>query len=150
MLSDALNAYNGDELDAETVKVLAYGTLTHAHATAFAVMAKIDDHRHVLARILKGEQGWPMEPGRADQLYFLAGALRSQLVKELPPSPAELSPSAQQLRHRATGLIVELAELNEELARTLLAADENGRELPGWYVLELATQLPRLANLRGG
>ena len=150
MLSDALNAYNGDELDAETVKVLAYGTLTHAHATAFAVMAKIDDHRHVLARILKGEQGWPMEPGRADQLYFLAGALRSQLVKELPPSPAELSPSAQQLRHRATGLIVELAELNEELARTLLAADENGRELPAWYVLELATQLPRLANLRGG
>jgi MoxR-like ATPase len=150
MLSDALNAYaaGGEALDPEVVKVLAYGTLTHAHATAFAALAKIDDYRFVLSRILKGEQGWPMEPDRADQLYFLAGALRSQLLKELPPSPRDLSASAKALRHNATRLILELADLNEELAKTMLARDEQGRDLPDWFILELATQLPRLAAAR--
>jgi MoxR-like ATPase len=151
MLSDALKAYAADPeaLTPALIKVLAYGTITHSHATGFAALAKIDDHRFVLNRILKGETGWPTEPERGDELYFLAHALRSQLIKELPESPQHLSSNGQSLRHTATRLILELADLNEELAKTILVADEAGRDLPDWFLLELATQLPRLAALRG-
>jgi hypothetical protein len=31
----------------------------------------------------------------------------------------------------------------------MLASDEQGRDLPDWFILELATQLPRLAAARG-
>lgn len=152
MLSDALNAYTDSSPDATVdpavVKVLAYGTLTHSHATAFVALSKIDDHRHVLSRILKGEQSWPTDPERSDELYFLAGALRSQLIKELPDSAGTMSQATGVLRHNAIRLILELADLNEELAKTMLAADEQGRELPNWFILELATQLPRLAAAR--
>ena len=150
MLSDALNACADSDgaIEPETLKVLAYGTLTHAHATAFAALSKLGNHRFTLNRILKGEESWPTDPARGDELYFLAGSLRSQLTKELPPSPKNLSGSAQELRHNGVRLILELADINEEIAQSVIAEDEQGRKLPDWFVLELVTQLPRLAAAR--
>lgn len=149
MLSDALSAYAEDDLSNEVIKQLAYGTLSQDHATQFAAMAKIDDHRHVLARIIKGEEGWPRGADQGDQLYFMAHALRDQLIKELPEQPGvKLSESANLLRHRAKGLLTELAEMNEELARTVIATDEDGRSLPDWLMLEIARDLPQLAASR--
>jgi hypothetical protein len=146
MLSDALHAYPADELTVEDIKQLAYGTVSADHATQFAAMSQIDDHRHVLARIIKGEQGWPRGADEGGQLYFMAHALRDQLIKELPGQPGEaFSESANQLRHRAKALITELAEFNEELARTVIATDEDGRSLPDWLLLEIARDLPQLA-----
>ena len=147
MLSDALHAYQ--EPSDETVKQLAYGTLSQDHATQFAALAKIDDHRHLLARIIKGEEGWPRGGDQGDQLYFMAHALRDQLIKELPEQVGErMSESANQLRHRAKALLTELSEMNEELARTVIATDEDGRSLPDWLMLEIARDLPQLAASR--
>lgn len=149
MLSDALHAYREEDLAAEVIRQLAYGTLSQDHATQFAALAKLDDHRHLLARIIKGEEGWPRGADQGDQLYFMAHALRDQLIKELPErTGVEMSDSANQLRHRAKGLLTELAELNEELARTVIAADDDGRTLPDWFMLEIARDLPQLAASR--
>lgn len=149
MLSDALNAHTDEELTTERIRELAFGCLTAEHATQFVALSKIDDHRKVLARLIRGEEGWPREPDQADQLYFMAHALRDQLLKELPARAGDkMSDSANQLRHRSKGLITDLAEFNEELARTIIAADDDGRTLPDWFMLEIARDLPHLAAAR--
>ena len=58
MLSDALHSF-GRDLDEETLKVLAHGTLTPAHAVAFCGYVKIVRSRFGIEAILKGEAGWP-------------------------------------------------------------------------------------------
>jgi MoxR-like ATPase len=149
MLSDALHGFGAEGLALETVKALAYGTVSHDHATQFAALFRTSDHRHVLQRIIKGDESWPSGPEDADRLYFLAHALRAQLVKELPEKVGVgMTPQVNLLRHRAKQLITELAERNEELAQTILAEDENGRALPDWFLLEVVRDLPRLASSR--
>jgi hypothetical protein len=56
MLSDALHAY-GPALDDETVAMLAYGTLTPAHASAFRGYVKTVRNAWSLDAILKGDAG---------------------------------------------------------------------------------------------
>jgi MoxR-like ATPase len=150
MLSDALHAHHEDALTVERIRELAFGCLTADHATQFVALSKIDDHRRLLARMIKGDEGWPREADQADQLYFMAHALRDQLIKELPPVTGQrMSESVNVLRHRAKLLITELAEFNEEMARTIIAVDEDGRTLPDWFMLEVARDLPHLAAARG-
>lgn len=58
MLSDALHSF-GRDLDEETLKVLAHGTLTPAHAVAFCGYVKIVRSRFGIEAILKGEAAGP-------------------------------------------------------------------------------------------
>lgn len=53
MLSDALHSF-GRDLDEETLKVLAHGTLTPRHATAFCGYVKIVRSRFGIEAIIKG------------------------------------------------------------------------------------------------
>ncbi|WP_396936610.1 hypothetical protein, partial [Mycolicibacterium sp.] len=149
MLSDALHSW-GPDIAPEVLQVLAHGTLTANHAGNFCGWAKIVRNQYGIEAILKGDAGWPRRPEDRDLLYYLADALRARLVKELPASRDHGSAAAQQLAFKAKGLIVELAELSLEIAQAVLAAgdDADRGDLPPWFLVEVARDVPRLAQAR--
>ncbi|WP_052852880.1 ATP-binding protein [Streptomyces avicenniae] len=148
MLSDALHSF-GDSLDEETLKVLAHGTLTPAHAVAFCGYVKIVRHAYGIEAILKGDASWPRRTEDRDLLYYLADAFRGRLVKELPADKQHVSAAGRLTAHRAKSLLVQLAEISVEVAQTVLADDEDGDPvLPSWFVIEAARDLPRLVEAR--
>jgi hypothetical protein len=148
MLSDALHSY-GEGVDDDTLRLLAGGTLSPAHAAAFAGYTKIIRHRYGLDAILRGDAGWPVVPADRDLLYFLAEAFRARLVKELPASKEHAPPAVRQFAHRAKALLVELSELSLECGRLVIAADAGGAPvLPAWFLVEVSRDLPRLVAAR--
>ena len=82
-------------------------------------------------------------------LYFLAQSFRAQLIKELPKNRGNLSGESFRLAERAKELLVQLAELNPEVALMLVSSEENGA-LPNWFVMDAARTLPILAGRRNG
>jgi hypothetical protein len=146
MLSDALHSY-GDDISAEWLAVLAYGCLSPQHAGQFKAFVKQLRSRYQLNAILKGDVGWPAAPEDRDVLYFLAQAFRAQLVKELPADASAKSESARQIAHRAKGALKDLAAINLEIAQIVIA-DDDGEQLPPWFLVELARDLPRLVEKR--
>ncbi|WP_017627254.1 ATP-binding protein [Nocardiopsis chromatogenes] len=148
MLSDALHSF-GEDVDDETLQVVAHGTLTPAHATAFCGYAKIVRSRFGLEAVIKGDARWPSAVEDRDLLYFLAESFRGRLAKELPASREHASPSAMQFAHRAKSLLVQLAEISVEVARTVVAEDADGLPLlPSWFLVEAARDMPRLVEAR--
>lgn len=148
MLSDALHSW-GPDITPATLQILAHGTLTGNHAAHFCGWAKIVRNQYGIEAILKGDAGWPRRPEDRDLLYYLAEALRGRLLKELPASRDHGSTAAQQLAFRAKGLIVELAEISLEIAQVVLAAaDDDEPGLPAWFLVEVARDVPRLAQAR--
>jgi hypothetical protein len=148
MLSDALRSY-GDDLDEETLRLLAAGTLSPAHAAAFCGYLKVVRHRYGLEAILRGDAGWPQGADDRDLLYFLAETFRARLVKELPADKDKAPAAVRRFAHRAKGLLVELAELSLECGRLVIAADPDGAPvLPAWFLVEVSRDLPRLVAAR--
>ncbi|TWD82749.1 MoxR-like ATPase [Kribbella amoyensis] len=148
MLSDALHSY-GDGIDDETLRILAFGTVTAAHASTFRAYVKTVRNAYGLEAVLKGETGWPAAPEDRDLLYFLAETFRARLVKELPADKASGSAAARQLAHRGKALLVELAEISLEVAQLVIASDDDGRAvLPTWFLVEVTRDLPRLVAAR--
>lgn len=148
MLSDALHSY-GDGIDDETVRILAFGTLTASHASTFRAFVKTVRNAFGLEAVLKGEVNWPAAPEDRDLLYFLAETFRARLVKELSADKASASPASRQLAYRGKALLVELAEISLEVAQIVIAADEDGRPvLPSWFLVEVTRDLPRLVAAR--
>lgn len=117
MLSDALCSY-GDGIDEHTLRMLAAGTLTPAHASAFCGYVKIIRHRYSLDAVVRGDARWPTAPADRDLLYFLAEAFRARLVKELPADRGHASANLRQFAHRAKALLVELAEISLRVVET--------------------------------
>lgn len=149
MLSDALHSF-GPDLTEEMLGVLAFGTLTNVHASAFRAYVKTVRHAYGLEAILRGDARWPAAPEDRDLLYFLAETFRARLTKELPSTKSHASPAGRQLAHRAKALLVELAELSLEIAQVVIAADDDGRPvLPSWFLIEVTRDLPRLVAARG-
>lgn len=152
MLSDALREY-GEEVPEPVLEALAYGCLTPHHAGQLKAFFKQAKSAFALNRILKGEQGWPSDPRDRDLLYFLAQSLRAQLVKELPQEADGASPQHRQLAHRAKALLKDLASISLEIAQLVVAdegADSTSGALPGWFLIEVVRDLPRLAEKRDG
>jgi MoxR-like ATPase len=148
MLSDALHSY-GDEIDEVTLRLLAAGTLSPTHATAFAGYVKIVRHRFGMDAVIRGDVGWPKAPNDRDLLYFLAETFRARLVKDLPASKQHASPTVRQFAHRAKALLLELAELSLECAQLVIADDGDGSPvLPSWFLVEVSRDLPRLVAAR--
>ncbi|MBD3145941.1 AAA family ATPase [Microbispora bryophytorum] len=149
MLSDAMHSY-GERLDDETLGMLAYGTLTAAHASAFRAYVKTVRHAYDLDAVIKGDAGWPRRPEDRDLLYFLSETFRARLVRELPQSKEHISPAGRQLAFRAKNLLVELAGVSLECAQLVIAAGDDGAPvLPSWFLVEVGRDLPRLAAARG-
>lgn len=144
MLSDALHSY-GEAIGDEWLGVLAYGCLSPHHASQFKAFVKQLRSRYQLSAILKGEIGWPSAPEDRDVLYFLAQAFRAQLVKELPKDASVKSEGARQVAHRAKGSLKELAAISLEIAQIVIS-EEDGEQLPPWFLVELVRDLPRLVE----
>ncbi|MBF6212703.1 AAA family ATPase [Nocardia puris] len=148
MLSDALHSC-GEDVGAETLEVLAAGTLTAGHASAFRAFVKTIRHAYDLDAVLKGEADWPREPADRDLLYFLSETFRARLIKELPGARAQVSPTVSRFVLRAKAMLVELAEISVECAQLVIASDEDGAPvLPAWFLVEVSRDLPRLAARR--
>ncbi|MGW5355392.1 ATP-binding protein [Streptomyces sp. NPDC004031] len=148
MLSDALHSF-GPTLDEATLTVLAHGMLTPAHAAAFRGYVKIVRSEFGIEAIIKGQARWPGRLQDRDLLYYLAESFRGRLVKELPASKEQASPSVRQNAYRAQALLVQLAEISVEVAQTVIADDEDGNPvLPGWFLVEAARDMPRLVEAR--
>jgi len=148
MLSDALHSFGADPAE-ETLRLLAAGTLSPAHAAAFCGYLKIVRHRYGLETILRGDAGWPKAPADRDLLYFLAETFRARLVKELPAEKEKAPPAVRRFAHRAKGLLVELSEISLECGQLVIAADPDGAPvLPAWFLVEVSRDLPRLVAQR--
>lgn len=148
MLSDALHSF-GRDLDEETLKVLAHGTLTPVHATAFCGYVKVVRSRFGIEAIIKGDARWPHRVEERDLLYYLAESFRGRLIKELPVSKEHMSANGRQTAYRAKSLLVQLAEISVEVAQTVIASDSDGNPvLPSWFLVEAARDMPRLVEAR--
>jgi hypothetical protein len=148
MLSDALHSY-GEDVTEDVLRVLTHGTLTGAHASAFCAYVKTLRHRYGLDAIVRGDLSWPRRPEDRDLLFFFAEAFRARLVKELPASREHASRSVLTFARRAKSLLVELAELSLECAQLVIASDDAGLPvLPGWFLLDVSRDLPRLVAAR--
>jgi hypothetical protein len=98
---------------------------------------------------------WPSEPSERDICYFLAQSLRARLAKDLPEQRQGARPAAIELAHCAKALLTELAEISLEAAQTVVAGSRDGvtedgttATLPGWFLVEVVRDLPRLAAAR--
>jgi hypothetical protein len=150
ILSDALYSF-GEKINDSQLEILASGCLSPQHAVQFRAFVKQIRNRYALSQIISGEQKWPADPEDRDVLYFLAQSFRTQLVKELPDDKSKLSPNTSQLSMRAKALMKDLAAISLEIAQMIVAsgdkpAGDSGNEtLPGWFMVELVRDLPRLA-----
>jgi MoxR-like ATPase len=148
MLSDALGSY-GDGIDEQTLRVLAAGTLTAAHAQAFTAYVKTLRHRYDLEAVLKGDAAWPARPEDRDLLYYLAETFRARLAHDLPADKDRAPARLRDFAHRSKALLVELAEISLECAQLVIATDEHGAAvLPAWFMVEIGRDLPRLVAAR--
>ncbi|MFI7599341.1 AAA family ATPase [Actinoplanes sp. NPDC049681] len=148
MLSDALHSY-GDDIDDDTLRLLAAGTLTPAHASAFCGYLRIVRNRYGLEAILRGDVPWPRAATDRDLLYYLAETFRERLVKDLPRDKDHAPATVRHFAHRAKALLVELAEISLECAQLVVAADDDGAPvLPAWFLVEVSRDLPRLVAAR--
>src|SRR5262245_25693339 len=145
MLSDALHGY-GEVIPDDRLEILSYGCLTPSHAGQFKAFVKHLRSTYALGAIVKGEIGWPREPGDRDVLYFLSQSFRAMLIKELPADKHGLSTGGRALAHRAKGLIKDLASISLEMAQMVVGQGEDGSSLPGWFMVEIVRDLPRLVE----
>lgn len=149
ILSDAMKEY-GDKLGDRELEVLAFGCLTPHHAGQFRAFVKQIRSRYQLAAILKGEVGWPHGADDRDVLFFLAHSFRAQLIKELPVEAASVTGQHKQLAHRAKALMKELASISLEIAQMVVTKSDTDPGLPGWLMVEIVRDLPRLAERGDG
>ena len=145
MLSDALKEFGAGEkeMSIETIRMLAYGSISASHAGMFAAYVKQLENKFLLTDIIKGDARWPDDPEDRDVLYFLAQSFRGRLLHDLPEKKAAMDKETQYLSYRAKALIKELAKINYELAQMVVAGD-NGKNLPDWFMVEIVRDLPRL------
>ena len=106
--------------------------------------------RYRLASILKGECGWPHQPGDRDVLYFLSQSFRAHLVKDLPAEKSGVANGHRELAHRAKALLKDLASISLEMAQMVVSKQGEGDALPDWFVVEIVRDLPRLVEKRDG
>lgn len=144
-VSDALLAF-GDDIAPAQLDALLFGCLTRDHAIGFKAFLKQVRNRFSVHRILKGDEPWPAAPEDRDLTYFLTQSLRDLLVKELPPR--DPGADARELAQQARMALKALARIDGELAQLVITENEAGQRVPDWFVLDIARELPRLAEPR--
>jgi hypothetical protein len=148
MLSDLLRSYGENAAHPETVKLLAYATLTPQHASTFCAARKLASHTYDLDAIVKGSRPWPGGAADRDLLFYLAETFRARLIKDLPASREHVSDTSRHFASRAKRLLIELSEISLEIAQLVIAENDQGEKLPAWFLVEAARDLPRLVAAR--
>ena len=100
---------------------------------------------HLLEDIFNKKEKWPSDPKDRDVLYFLAQSFRARLMEELPKTKQDIRQDKLAFVYRAKDMIRQLAHINFEIAQ-MTVADDSGRSLPDWFVVEVARDLPRIAS----
>jgi hypothetical protein len=149
ILSDAMKGF-GQDLNDRRLDVLAFGCLSPHHAGQFKAFVKQVRSRYQLSAILKGEIGWPNAAEDRDVLYFLAQSFRARLIKELPDDATAVTGQHRQLAHRAKALMKDLSLISLEIAQMVVAKSDMDTGLPGWLMIEIVRDLPRLADRSNG
>lgn len=149
ILSDAMKGF-GEDLNDRRLDVLAFGCLSPHHAGQFKAFVKQIRSRYQLSAILKGEVGWPSAAEDRDVLYFLAQSFRARLIKELPDDATAVTGPHRQLAHRAKALMKDLSLISMEIAQMVVAKSDMDAGLPGWLMIEIVRDLPRLADRSDG
>jgi MoxR-like ATPase len=144
MLSDALKEYN-DSISDSDIETLAAGTLTPSHAVQFRAFVRQLRHKYAINSIIEGESRWPDKPSERDILYFLAQSFRAHLLKNLPENKENAGTKAKELIFVAKTRIKELAAVSFEIAQ-MVVADDDGLTLPGYFMVEIVRDLPRLVQ----
>lgn len=145
MLSDALNEY-GERITDGSLEILAYSCLSPHHAGQFKAFVKQIKNKYKLSAIMDGEEKWPYKPEDRDVLYFLAQSFRIQLIKQLPDTKEMMNEKQKKLAHRAKALIKELAVISLEMAQMVAAKQNSDEGLPGWFMVDIVRDLPRLVQ----
>lgn len=147
MLSDALKEYGAGEkeLSTDVLKMLAYACIGDRHAGMFLAYIKQLRNSHLLEDIFNKKAKWPSDPKDRDVLYFLAQSFRARLMEELPKTKQDIRQDKLAFVYRAKDMIRQLAHINFEIAQ-MTVADDGGRSLPDWFVVEVARDLPRIAS----
>jgi MoxR-like ATPase len=151
ILSDALTAY-GPTVTLGELDMLASGCLSAAHARSLVAFVKQLQGKLRVDLVLSGEQPLPRAAEDRDVLYFIVQSIRAQLTKNLPEGREALKPQHKQLAVQAKRVLVDLCDINAEMA-ALLVAEEAGagaRNLPSWFLVEVMRDLPRLAQRIAG
>jgi hypothetical protein len=149
MLSDALHEY-GEQISEEALEVIAAGCLSPAHAVQFRAFIRQVRRQYRLSAVLSGKMSWPGDPADRDVLYFLAQSFRAQLLKELPAERDDMSAKQKKLAHRAKALLKELSAISLEIAQMVVVKQEDGTTLPGWFMVDIVRDLPRLVERKDG
>ncbi len=146
-LSDGLKSYNAGvkNVPEKILRVLAFGSVSSAHAGSFLAFVKQLAHKDLLGEIIRGEAKFPAAPEQRDVLYFVAQSFRAKLLMELPKDKQSLGTNMQGFVHRAKAMIKELSHLNLELAQMVVSSDD-GKILPDWFMVEIVRDLPRLVK----
>jgi len=161
LLSDLLHSYGagagGADLGDDVLRVLALGTVSPVHAGQFRGYVRQLRHAWTLDAVLDGTRRWPADPAERDICFFLAQSLRARLARALPADRRAANADAVALAHRGKALLAELAEISLEAAQAVVAGtregvveDGTGAVLPGWFLVEVVRDLPRLAAARAG
>lgn len=147
ILSDSLNKYSEEQLTDEILDVLAFGCLTSSHASNFKGFVKNIRNRYRLEDIISGRARWPDRPEDRDSLYFLMGAFREYLVKNIPESKDNLTFHQKKIVFTAKKLIKDLAAVSLEMAQLLVTTNTgSSRNLQSWFLADLIRDLPRIVD----
>ena len=144
MLSDAIKEY-GENLNDKNIEVLSAGTLTPSHATQFRAFIKQFKNKYKINSIIQGEDKWPNKPEDRDILYFLAQSFRAHLLKNLPSDKDKCGAKDKDLIFLSKACIKDLASISFEMAQ-MVVADDDGQNLPGYFLSEIVRDLPRLVQ----
>lgn len=145
MLSDALHEYGGNITD-KALEVLAFSCLSPHHAGQFKAFIKQIKNKYQLNAIMEGEEKWPYKPEDRDVLYFLSQSFRAQLIKQLPQEKGLMNTQQKELAHRAKALLKALSSISLEMAQLVVANQGEEANLPGWFLVDIVRDLPRLVE----
>ena len=135
MLSDALHEF-GEGISDAWLEVLAFGCLSPRHATQFKAFVQQVRSKFRLSAILKGETGWPRRnPGRPGCPLLLARILPRTADQGTARGEGRAERRQVNLPHRAKALLKDLATISLEIAQLVVAREEDGTALPGWFLV---------------
>lgn len=142
-LSDGL--YELDkEFNENLFDALIYGSLTESHATSFKAFIKQVKNKYNIPKLIKGDLKWPTDPKDRDVLLFLVNSFKEFLIKELPENEDKLTSEKKKMVIDIKNSLKELTRIDNEYAQHILAPDENGDNLPLWFLTEITKELPKL------
>ncbi len=142
-VSDGLYELDKD-FNEKLFDALIYGSLTESHATNFKAFIKQIKNKYNIPKLIKGELKWPSDPKDRDILLFLVSSFRDFLIKELPENEEKLSSDKKKMVIEIKNSLKELTRIDNEYAQHILSPDENGNNLPLWFLTEITKELPKL------